>query len=81
MLALFGRLGWVVNVPDELAPVAAALTSVGPAYMALVAEAQTDAGVRHGLRADLAAPACRRDDGRLGRAARRSFVRHARRAT
>jgi pyrroline-5-carboxylate reductase len=44
----------VVNVPDELAPVAAALTSVAPAYMALVAEAQTDAGVRHGLRADLA---------------------------
>jgi pyrroline-5-carboxylate reductase len=55
VLALFGRLGWVVNVPDELAPVAAALTSVAPAYMALVAEAQTDAGVRHGLSADLAA--------------------------
>jgi pyrroline-5-carboxylate reductase len=54
VLALFGRLGWVVNVPDELASVAAALSSVGPAYMALVAEAQTDAGVRHGLRADLA---------------------------
>jgi pyrroline-5-carboxylate reductase len=54
VLGLFGRLGRVVNVPDELAPVAAALTSVGPAYMALVAEAQTDAGVRHGLGADLA---------------------------
>ena len=54
VLTLFGRLGWVVHVPDELAGVAAALTSVGPAYMALVAEAQTDAGVRHGLRADLA---------------------------
>jgi pyrroline-5-carboxylate reductase len=54
VLALFGRLGWVVSVPDELAAAAAALTSVGPAYMALVAEAQTDAGVRHGLRADLA---------------------------
>jgi pyrroline-5-carboxylate reductase len=54
VLALFGRLGSVVSMPDELAPVAAALTSVGPAYMALVAEAQTDAGVRHGLHADLA---------------------------
>ena len=54
VLELFGRLGWVATVPDELAPAAAALTSVAPAYMALVAEAQTDAGVRHGLRADLA---------------------------
>jgi pyrroline-5-carboxylate reductase len=54
VLELFGRLGWVVAIPDDLAPVAAALTSVGPAYMALVAEAQTDAGVRHGLRADVA---------------------------
>jgi pyrroline-5-carboxylate reductase len=54
VLALFGRLGWVVTVPDELAAAAAALTSVAPAYMALIAEAQTDAGVRHGLRADLA---------------------------
>jgi pyrroline-5-carboxylate reductase len=54
VLELFGRLGWVVTVPDELAPAAAALTSVAPAYMALVAEAQTDAGVRHGLRAELA---------------------------
>jgi pyrroline-5-carboxylate reductase len=54
VLERFGRLGWVETIPDELAPVAAALTSVAPAYMALVAEAQTDAGVRHGLRADLA---------------------------
>jgi pyrroline-5-carboxylate reductase len=54
VLERFGRLGEVVEVPDELAGVAAALTSVAPAYMALVAEAQTDAGVRHGLRADLA---------------------------
>jgi pyrroline-5-carboxylate reductase len=54
VLELFGRLGWVTTIPDELAAVAAALTSVAPAYMALVAEAQTDAGVRHGLRPDLA---------------------------
>jgi pyrroline-5-carboxylate reductase len=54
VLELFGRLGSVIEVPDELAGAAAALTSVAPAYMALVAEAQTDAGVRHGLRADLA---------------------------
>ena len=54
VLELFGRLGTVETVADALASVAAALTSVAPAYMALVAEAQTDAGVRHGLRADLA---------------------------
>jgi pyrroline-5-carboxylate reductase len=54
VLELFGQLGWVAHVPDELASVAAALTSVAPAYMALVAEAQTDAGVRHGLGADVA---------------------------
>jgi len=55
VLELFGRLGWVATVPGELAAVAAALTSVAPAYMALVVEAQTEAGLRHGLRADLAA--------------------------
>ena len=33
---------------------AAAIFSVGPAYQALLAEAQIDAGVRHGLRPELA---------------------------
>jgi pyrroline-5-carboxylate reductase len=46
---LFGRLGTVVPVPERLADVANALSGVGPAYVALLAEAWTDSGVRHGL--------------------------------
>jgi pyrroline-5-carboxylate reductase len=54
VLELFGRLGIVVRVPEALVAAAAALMSVGPAYEALVAEAQVDAGVRRGLPAALA---------------------------
>lgn len=49
VLELFGRLGTVVRLPEHLVGPAAALSSVGPAYHALVAEAQVDAGVRSGL--------------------------------
>jgi pyrroline-5-carboxylate reductase len=49
VLALFERLGSVVSVPERLLSVAAAVMSVGPAYQALLAEAQVDAAVRHGL--------------------------------
>jgi pyrroline-5-carboxylate reductase len=54
VLALFARLGKVVSVPEQLMAAATAVTGVGPAYQALLAEAQVDAAVRHGLRADLA---------------------------
>lgn len=54
VLALFERLGSVFTVPDRLLSVAAAVMSVGPAYQALVAEAQVDAAVRHGLAPSLA---------------------------
>ena len=54
VLELFARLGTVVRVPERLIEVASAIMSVGPAYQALVAEAQVDAGVRHGLAAALA---------------------------
>ena len=54
VLALFERLGAVVTVPERLLAAAAAVMSVGPAYQALLAEAQVDAGVRHGLSAALA---------------------------
>jgi pyrroline-5-carboxylate reductase len=54
VLALFERLGSVVTVPERLLSVAAAVMSVGPAYQALVAEAQVDAAVRHGLAPALA---------------------------
>lgn len=54
VLELFARLGRVVTVSEDLLEVATAITAVGPAYMALVAEGQVDAGVRHGLKPDLA---------------------------
>jgi pyrroline-5-carboxylate reductase len=54
VLELFARLGTVVTVPERLVEVAAAVTSVGPAYQALLAEAQIDAAVRHGIGTSLA---------------------------
>jgi len=54
VLELFGRLGVVVAVPERLIGAASAVMSVGPAYQALVAEAQVDAAVRHGLAPALA---------------------------
>jgi pyrroline-5-carboxylate reductase len=55
VLALFARLGRVVTVPERLLNAATAVTGVGPAYQALLAEAQVDAAVRHGLSTALAA--------------------------
>ena len=46
---LFERLGTVVVVPDRLMEVATGLSGVLPAYVAMIAEAQIDAGIRHGL--------------------------------
>jgi pyrroline-5-carboxylate reductase len=53
--ALFGELGLLVEVADGLVDVAMGLMSNAPAYVALLAEAQVDAGVRHGLPPDKAA--------------------------
>lgn len=55
VLALLGRLGLVVRVQERLMGAANAVSGVGPAYLALVAEAWTDAAVRHGLKPDQAA--------------------------
>ena len=52
---LFAELGTLVELPDALVDVAMGLMSNAPAYYALVAEAQIDAGVRHGLTAQQAA--------------------------
>ena len=52
---LFGRLGRVVVLPEGQIDAAMGLMSNAPAYMALVAEAQIDAGVRFGVPADLGA--------------------------
>jgi pyrroline-5-carboxylate reductase len=54
VIALFARLGTVVTVPEAVLGAATSISAVGPAYMALVAEAQVEAAVRHGLGADLA---------------------------
>jgi pyrroline-5-carboxylate reductase len=54
LLELFGRLGRVVTVPERLMGAATAISGVGPAYQALLAEAQVDAAVRKGLGARLA---------------------------
>jgi pyrroline-5-carboxylate reductase len=47
--ALFGELGTLVTLEDPLVDVAMGLMSCAPAYVALIAEAQVDAGVRRGI--------------------------------
>lgn len=46
---LFAELGTLVVLDDKLVDVATGLMSCSPAYVALVAEAQIDAGVRRGI--------------------------------
>jgi pyrroline-5-carboxylate reductase len=46
---LFGRVGAVVTLPERLMTVAGACSGVGPAYWALLVEAQVDAAVRRGI--------------------------------
>jgi pyrroline-5-carboxylate reductase len=46
---LFAELGTLVELDDRLIDVAMGLMSNAPAYYALVAEAQVDAGVRQGI--------------------------------
>lgn len=46
---LFAELGTLVVLDDSLVDVATGLMSCAPAYVALVAEAQVDAGVRRGI--------------------------------
>jgi pyrroline-5-carboxylate reductase len=53
--ALFAELGALVVLDDGLIDVAMGLMSCAPAYVALVAEAQVDAGVRRGIPAQQAA--------------------------
>ncbi|MDP1846362.1 MAG: pyrroline-5-carboxylate reductase [Solirubrobacteraceae bacterium] len=53
-VALFERVGLVVDLDEGQMEIAMALASCAPAYIALVAEAQVDAGVRAGLPADIA---------------------------
>jgi pyrroline-5-carboxylate reductase len=48
------QLGTVVRLPESLMAVAGAISGVGPAYVALVAEAWADAAVRAGMPATTA---------------------------
>jgi pyrroline-5-carboxylate reductase len=52
---LFERVGKVVELPEHLIDVAGAVSGVGPAYWALIAEAWADSAIRHGIPAPLAA--------------------------
>ncbi len=55
VLGLLARLGTVVTATEAELGIASSVTSVGPAYQALLVEAQVDAAVRHGLKPALAA--------------------------
>jgi pyrroline-5-carboxylate reductase len=54
VIDLFERIATVVTLEERLMEPATAIMGVGPAYQALLAEAQVDAAVRHGLRPELA---------------------------
>ena len=54
VISRFERVGMVVPLSEALFDAATAVSGVGPAYQALVAEAQVDAAVRYGLAAPLA---------------------------
>ena len=77
---LFAELGTLVVLDDALVDVAMGLMSCAPAYVALVAEAQIDAGVRRGIPAAQGARARRADARRHRRAAAPARLRHRRRA-
>jgi len=47
---LFGRVGTVVTLPEAVLGAGTGISGVGPAYVALIAEAWADAGVRAGLK-------------------------------
>ena len=52
--ALFERVGTVVVLPESQLDAGSGIAGVGPAYVALLAEAWTDAGVRAGLKPAIA---------------------------
>jgi len=51
---LFARVGAVLDVPEPLMRIAGATGGVGPAYWALLVEAQVDAAIRRGMQPQLA---------------------------
>ena len=53
-LTIFSSIGWAALVPEKLMNAVTGLSGSGPAYMYLIVEAMTDAGVRMGLPRDIA---------------------------
>jgi len=53
--SVFGAIGAVVTIEESLMPAVSAVSGCGPAYLFLVAEAMTEAGVRLGLPREAAA--------------------------
>jgi pyrroline-5-carboxylate reductase len=53
--ALFERVGKVLELPERLMDVATGTVGVSPAYTAVIAEAQIDAAIKFGVKAELAA--------------------------
>lgn len=51
---LVGRLGTIVPLEDRLIDAATGINGVAPAYVAMIVEAWSDAGVKAGLNADVA---------------------------
>jgi len=51
---LFGRLGTILDVPESLMRIAGATGGVGPAYWALLVEAQVDSAIRRGMPPEMA---------------------------
>jgi pyrroline-5-carboxylate reductase len=49
VIALLAEVGVVIRVPEAQMPAAGAISGVGPAYVALIAEAWIDAAVRNGM--------------------------------
>ena len=54
VVALFERVGLVVKLDESVMAAATAISGVGPAYLALVVEAQVDAAIRQGLTGSIA---------------------------
>ena len=77
---LFGRLGTVVDVPESLMRIAGATGGVGPAYWALLVEAQVDAAIRRGMPPQLASTLVAETMAGSAELLRVARVRHARAA-
>lgn len=54
IMALFEKLGLVVQLPTHLMGIGGAISGCGPAFMDLIMEAYADAAVKYGIKRDMA---------------------------